>query len=190
MRRPPATRRTERAKLATRSVVSAAASRSRRRHAAERSRRCASTASTPRTASRERARRTRACTRRPCRSTGNRRRGRDVRRAKHGKRPHRDRCSARVIAREPIASLLRPASRAPTTASRRPSRSSRPAVARARRRACARPASARCVADRAGSWYKAGSRPRMLRGGRVRRKAARTAARHARPDPPPDARSR
>jgi hypothetical protein len=191
MRRPPARGGPNARNPATRSVVSAAGSRSQRHREAARSRRCAWMASTAPTASRARVRRTRACTRRPCRSTDNRRRGRDANRATHGKRPRRDRCNARAMrAIWPPARAFRYASHAPTTASRRPSRSSRPAAAPARRRACARPASAQCVADRAGSWYKARSRPRMLRGGRGRRKAARTAACNVRPDPPPDARSR
>jgi hypothetical protein len=63
-------------------------------------------------------------------------------------------------------------SRRPSPAASRPRRYwPRSARAPARRRARAQPASAQCVADRPGSWYKAGSRPRMVRIGRCVRKA-------------------
>ena len=127
-----------------RSVVSAAASRSAERREERASETRARPASQARPASRARAHRTRACTRTSGRRTRNRHRGP---RASRAASPCRDRRNARAVhphARSP-ASTRRPASR-------RRTRSPRSVRSRARIRARARPASARCVAERARSW--------------------------------------
>ena len=153
-----------------RSVVAAGVPRLPRTHAAGARRRSASMAvSTPEERSEPRHRRP-ARRRRSCRcSTHNRSRVAHVRRSGP---PHRVLRSAHAIHAAAERPHVHQRSPQPLPAASRPPGNWRPSArAQARRRARARLASARCVADRTGSWYKAGSRPRMVRIGRCVSKA-------------------
>jgi hypothetical protein len=177
-----------------RSAVAAGVPRSPHMHAAAARRRFSSMAvSTPEGRSAPKHRRP-ACRRRSCRcSTRNRN---HVAHGRHESRAPDARRSAHAmhVAERPRSHQSSPQ---PSPAASRPPKNWPPLMrAQARRRARARRASAQCVADRAGSWYKAGSRPRMVRIGRcvgkatMRDRAFRRLRSARRSSAFPDARSR